>query len=103
MKFSKPFESYGHKKYDNSDYKGFYRRFNEEENFPEMAGKDIRAYFNFDTEKGEQIKMKFALFNCLPNISVTSPPAVVLFSFCENAATDDVSMTSRKNLNLVFI
>ena len=49
------------------------------------------------------LDLTFALFNCLPNISVTSPPAVVLFSFCENAATDDVSMTSRKSLNLVFI
>jgi predicted alpha-1,2-mannosidase len=61
LKFSKPFNSYGHKKYDNKPYKGFYRRFNEEENFPEMAGKKLRAYFNFDTEKDEQIKIKVAL------------------------------------------
>ncbi|MBL4559878.1 MAG: GH92 family glycosyl hydrolase [Labilibaculum sp.] len=61
MEFSKPFKSYGHKKYDQTDYKGFYRRFNEEENFPEMAGKDIRAYFNFDTVENEQIQLKFAL------------------------------------------
>ena len=55
MKFSKPFKSYGHKKYDENPYKGFYRRFNEEENFPEMAGRKIRAYFNFNTEDAEQI------------------------------------------------
>ncbi|MCB2208224.1 MAG: GH92 family glycosyl hydrolase [Bacteroidetes bacterium] len=61
LKFSKPFNSYGHKKYDNNPYKGFYRRFNEEENFPEMAGKNIRAYFNFDTEAGEQIRLKAAI------------------------------------------
>lgn len=61
MKFSKPFKSYGHKKYDEIKYDGFYRRFNQEENFPEMAGKDIRAYFNFDTDEGEQISIKFAL------------------------------------------
>ncbi len=61
MHFSKPFESYGHKKYDQVKYDGFYRRFNQVENFPEMAGKDIRAYFNFDTEEGEEIKIKFAL------------------------------------------
>jgi predicted alpha-1,2-mannosidase len=67
MKFSKPFESYGHKKYDNSDYKGFYRRFNEEENFPEMAGKNIRAYFNFKTEENEQLKIKFALSSVSTN------------------------------------
>lgn len=61
MQFSKSFKSYGHKKYDEVTYNGFYRRFNEGENFPEMAGKDIRAYFNFDTNEGEQIKVKFAL------------------------------------------
>lgn len=61
MQFSKPFKSYGHKKYDNVKYDGFYRRFKQEENFPEMAGKDIRAYFNFDTAEGEKINIKFAL------------------------------------------
>jgi predicted alpha-1,2-mannosidase len=61
MQFSKAFCSYGRHKYDTSSYKGFYGRFNEEENFPEMAGKNIRAYFNFMTEKNEKIKLKFAL------------------------------------------
>ena len=61
IKFSKAFKSYGHQKYDKLTYNGFYGRFNEKENFPEMAGKDIRAYFNFDTEEGEKVKMKFAL------------------------------------------
>jgi len=60
-KFSKPFTSYGHKKYDNVKYDGFYKRFKQDENFPEMAGKDIRAYFNFNTTENEQIKIKFAL------------------------------------------
>jgi len=63
MQFSKPFKSYGHKKYDTVQYNGFYRRFNEEENFPEMAGKNLRAYFNFKTEDNEEIKIKFALSN----------------------------------------
>ncbi|MGY8909546.1 MAG: GH92 family glycosyl hydrolase, partial [Flavobacteriales bacterium] len=61
IKFSKPFKSYGHKKYDKTTYNGFYGRFDETKNFPEMAGKDIRAYFNFDTNEDEKIKMKFAL------------------------------------------
>lgn len=61
MQFSKPFKSYGHKKYDSIKYDGFYRRFNQNENFPEMAGKDLRAYFNFDTKANEKIKVKFAL------------------------------------------
>ena len=61
MQFSKPFKSYGHKKYDQVVYNGFYGRFNETENFPEMAGQNIRAYFNFDTKANEKIQVKFAL------------------------------------------
>ncbi|SEH07577.1 Glycosyl hydrolase family 92 [Candidatus Venteria ishoeyi] len=61
MQFSKAFSKYGHKKYDKVDYNGFYRRFNETENFPEMAGKNIRAYFDFDVEENEKVKIKFAL------------------------------------------
>jgi predicted alpha-1,2-mannosidase len=61
LHFSKAFKSYGHKKYDKVKYDGFYRRFEQEENFPEMAGQDIRAYFNFDTEENETIKVKMAL------------------------------------------
>ena len=61
MVFSKPMKSYGHKKYDNSVYRGFYRKFNEEENFPEMAGRKIRAHFDFKIEEHENLKIKFAL------------------------------------------
>ncbi len=61
MQFSKPFKSYGHKKYNKETYDGFYRRFDQFENFPEMAGKDLRAYFNFDASEGEKIQLKFAL------------------------------------------
>ena len=49
------------------------------------------------------LDLTFAVFNCLPYLSVTSPPIVPLFSFCENAGTDDVSISSRKSLNVVFI
>ena len=61
MVFSKPMKSYGHKKYDESVYRGFYRKFNEEENFPEMAGRKIRAHFDFKIEEHEQLNVKFAL------------------------------------------
>ena len=63
MEFSKPIKSYGHKKYDKVIYNGFYRRFNEAENFPEMAGNNIRAYFNFDVAAAEALQVKFALSN----------------------------------------
>lgn len=61
MKFSKPFKNYGRKRYEKVEYNGFYRKFNENENFPEFAGRQIRAYFDFDTEENEAIYIKFAL------------------------------------------
>lgn len=67
MSFSKPFKSYGHEKYDSIVYDGFYRRFDQEENFPEMAGKDIRAYFNFDTQENEKISIRMALSSVSTN------------------------------------
>lgn len=60
--FSKPFRNYGYKNFAKTEvYKGFWRKFNQYENFPEMAGTQIRAYFDFNTTPGEQILMKVAL------------------------------------------
>lgn len=62
MTFSKPFKSYGQKNYDEAQvYKGFWRKFDQTKNFPEIAGKRIRMYFDFNTEDQEKIKVKFAL------------------------------------------
>jgi predicted alpha-1,2-mannosidase len=62
MAFSKPFTSYGNKDYSKAQvYKGFWRKFDQSKNFPEMAGKQLRAYFDFKTQEGEKVKVKFAL------------------------------------------
>lgn len=61
MSFSKPFVQYGQQNFSNNVYKGFWRKFDQTKNFPEMAGKQLRAYFDFKTEEGEKIKIKFAL------------------------------------------
>ncbi|RZK26706.1 MAG: glycoside hydrolase family 92 protein [Flavobacterium sp.] len=62
MTFSKPFKFYGQKNYDEAQvYKGFWRKFDQTKNFPEIAGKKIRMYFDFNTEDQEKIKIKFAL------------------------------------------
>ncbi len=61
MEFSKPFRSYGFKNFGKEDYKGFWRKFDQTKNFPEMAGRQIRAHFDFATGKEEKIKVKFAL------------------------------------------
>lgn len=78
MAFSKPFYQYGHKKYDQSVYRGFYRKFDESKNFPEMAGKKIRAYFDFKMKEGEKLRIKFALSSvstqgALKNLQTETP------------------------------
>jgi predicted alpha-1,2-mannosidase len=61
MEFSKPFVSYGFKDFGKEDYKGFWRKFDQTKNFPEMAGKQLRAHFDFKTRDEEKIQVKFAL------------------------------------------
>ena len=78
MSFSKPFDTYGQRTYDKNVYRGFWRKFKQEENFPEMAGENIRAYFNFKTEENEKIKIKFAISpvsseNALENMTTEIP------------------------------
>lgn len=61
MKFSKPFKNYGSKDFAPSAYRGFWGKFDQRNSFPELAGKQLRMFFDFKTEEGEKIKIKFAL------------------------------------------
>lgn len=79
MSFSKPFKSYG-SKYENQNaiYRGFWRKFDQTKNFPELAARDIKMYFDFDTKANEKVKVKFALSpvsqaNALENMRVEIP------------------------------
>ncbi|MBO0948702.1 GH92 family glycosyl hydrolase [Fibrella forsythiae] len=79
LSFSKPFKSYGQKNLDKAQvYRGFWRKFDQTRNFPEIAGKRIRMYFDFDTSEGEQVKLKMALSpvsqeNALANLKAEIP------------------------------
>lgn len=79
MTFSKPFKNYGQKNEEqNLDYKGFWRKWNENENFPLIEGKKIKMYFDFDTNENEKIKIKFAISpvsqkNALQNLQTEIP------------------------------
>ena len=61
MSFSKPIESYGCTNDKKEMYRGFWGKFNQKENFPDLAGRALRLYFNFSTSANEKIKIKFAL------------------------------------------
>ena len=61
MSFSKPIKSYGQAAVEKSVYRGFWGRFDQTKNFPEMAGQNLKLFFDFNTEEGEKIKIKMAL------------------------------------------
>jgi predicted alpha-1,2-mannosidase len=61
MSFSKPIKSYGQAAQERSVYRGFWGRFDQTKNFPEMAGQNLKLFFDFDTKEGEKIKIKMAL------------------------------------------
>ncbi|HEY6901747.1 MAG TPA: GH92 family glycosyl hydrolase [Puia sp.] len=62
MSFSKPFYQYGSRNYSKRQvYRGFWGKFDQNHNFPDLAGRQLRMYFDFHAQAGEKIKLKFAL------------------------------------------
>jgi predicted alpha-1,2-mannosidase len=61
MTFSKPFIQYGSKDFKRPAYNGFWGKFDQRKDFPDIAGRQIRMYFDFKTANQEKIKIKFAL------------------------------------------
>ena len=61
ISFSEPIVEYGYQDRDYIPYKGFWRRFKVEKNFPEMAGRDVSAYFHFDTKENKELVVKVGL------------------------------------------
>ena len=61
ISFSQPIRDYGYKDKGKVLYNGFWRRFNLERNFPEITGRQIVAYFNFDTAEHPELVVKVAL------------------------------------------
>jgi predicted alpha-1,2-mannosidase len=79
LSFSKAFIGYGQQNYDaKQPYRGFWRKFDQSTNFPDIAGKKIRMYFDFKTAKEEQVSIKLALSsvsqaNALENMQAEIP------------------------------
>ncbi|GAB4318422.1 MAG: GH92 family glycosyl hydrolase [Bacteroidales bacterium] len=59
--FDHPMVRYGYKRFDELPYRGFYRKFNESENFPEMSGRELRAWFEFDLSDESPLMVKVGL------------------------------------------
>lgn len=61
MSFSRPIKNYGSRSYEPETYKGFWRKFDQTDNFPELAGKKLRMFFDFDTQTDTTVQVKMAL------------------------------------------
>jgi len=61
IEFSKPVASYGLLNQEKQVYRGFWRRFDQDRNFPERVGRRIKCHFDWQTTAGEQIMVKVAV------------------------------------------
>jgi predicted alpha-1,2-mannosidase len=102
MIFSKPVKSYGCNNDKKEMYRGFWGKFNQKENFPDLAGRALKLYFNFSTQENEKIKIKFALSGvstagALKNLQVEVPH----FNFEQTA--NEASAKWEKEMQKVII
>lgn len=61
ISFSKPISSYGYQDRKQEKYVGFWRKFDRYHNFPDMAGRSMVAYFNFDPAASSELVVKVAI------------------------------------------
>ena len=61
IRFSRPVKDYGYQERVDSPYKGFWKKFDLYHNFPEMAGRGIVCWFDFDWAGGNTLEVEVAL------------------------------------------
>ena len=61
ISLSQPIKNYGYKDFQKIVYNGFWRKFPVNSNFPEMAGRKVVAFFEFDTQQNPELIVKVAL------------------------------------------
>ncbi|MBR5384668.1 MAG: GH92 family glycosyl hydrolase [Bacteroidales bacterium] len=93
ISFSKPIRDYGCKDRKKSLYSGFWRRFDIEHNFPDMAGRDLAAWFTFDA--GEPVTVKVAISAVDASGAVRNLEAEAAGSFEEIASSAEAAWNSR--------
>jgi len=69
---SAPLQNYGHIKYDNSVYNGFYRKFDESKNFPEIAGRKIRIWLEPKLPANKELCVKVGLSSVSAKAALTN-------------------------------
>ena len=61
IRFSRPVKDYGYKESVPSAYKGFWRKLPTGHGFPEMAGRGICCWFDFDWQGAQELEVQVAL------------------------------------------
>ena len=61
VRFSRPVRDFGCMETLPSPYKGFWRKFDTGHHFPEMAGRGLACWFDFDWDDGNELVVKVAL------------------------------------------
>lgn len=61
VRFSRPVKDYGYRETVPSPYKGFWRKLPTRRGFPEMAGRGICCWFDFDWDGGDELVVQVAL------------------------------------------
>ena len=59
--FSKPIVNYGYRDRKREKYDGFWGKFDIHNNFPDIAGRTVAAFFEFAPRQGQKLTMKVAL------------------------------------------
>ncbi|WP_165026601.1 GH92 family glycosyl hydrolase [Dysgonomonas sp. ZJ279] len=61
ISLSKPIKNYGHINKENVPYNGFWRKFDVTKNFPEIGGRGIVAYFDFDDNTDNTLELRVGI------------------------------------------
>ena len=87
IRFSRPVKDYGCKETLPSAYKGFWRKFDTEHGFPEMAGRGLACWFDFDWDGADEITVQVAL-------SATSVEGALKNLRAEESGFDDIRLSA---------
>lgn len=83
--FSKKIKEYGCKDFGEKKYNGFWGKFNTEKNFPEMGGRELVTWFEFEDDGNEELEI------------VVSLSATSTLGAYKNMAEDDCNIIGKRD------
>lgn len=102
ISLSKPIKNYGYVDKETPKYLGFWRKFDLQNNFPEIAGRKIVTHFEFDSDASTPLIMKVALSAVSTQGAVKNLEAEARHKSFENIVTE-ASAKWEKELNVIEV